>query len=61
MRDCLSGTVTKTVFIGSEPAKENDKGVQNMVVKLFKGTTLRQTAVTDAGGNLPLYRAQSRE
>ena len=47
---CLSGTITKTVQIGTIP-RENDKGVQNMVVKLFKGTTLRQTAVTDSGGN----------
>ena len=48
--NCISGTVTKTVLIGTIP-KENDRGVQNMEVKLFQGTTLRHTTVTDEGGN----------
>ncbi len=48
--NCISGTVTKTVSIGT-PTRDNAKGIQNVVVKLFKGGTLRQTATTDSGGN----------
>ena len=47
---CISGTITKTVLIGTIP-RENEKGVQNMAVQLYQGTAFKQSTVTDEGGN----------
>ena len=50
---CLSGTITKTVSIGSNPSRENSKGVQNIKVLLYQGddTLIKGPVYTDAGGN----------
>ena len=47
---CLSGTITRTVLIGTIP-KENKRGVQNMEVKLYQGSSEIGSTVTDMGGN----------
>ncbi len=45
---CISGMVTKKVFIES---REVYKGVQNMEVKLYKDSTQVASTLTDSGGN----------
>ncbi len=49
-QDCISGTVTKIVSIGTPP-RENERGIQNLEMKLLQGSTEIESTVTDVGGN----------